>query len=202
MKAIELLKNQESLLVVDAIQNKKVKAVANTLNDLIAEMNQQISNFENFNESQKSGEQGNKIIVAKSLCKFFEGNKFLKVEMAVDALRNEEKTVMNTYYATKNKLLDTIRAIMKESNKEAIVSAFDLFEGDFVKCPEGHEIIILGGRNLNVLDTFLQELDMELIIDGAFESIEGQEVDYNTSILDRNIELCNRKNNELYRYGW
>ncbi|MBQ7352146.1 MAG: hypothetical protein IJW59_04760 [Clostridia bacterium] len=198
MKALELLKNQEKLLVVDAIQNKKMKTLATNVNELIVEMNSQINKVENFVESEKNGEQGNKIIVAKSLCNFFKDNKFLKVEQAVEQLANEEKAIINQYYNTKNKLLDTIRMIMKESSKEAVISAFDIFSGDFTKCQPEHEVVILKDRNVNILDTFIQELDCELVVNGAFDTLEGQEVDYNPEVLNRNIELCNRKNNEIY----
>lgn len=198
MKALELLKSQSPLLLEDGIQGKKTKIIGTTLNQLLLDMNEQITSFEQFCNSQRSGDLANKIIIAKSLAEYFAGNKLLKVELAVEGLRNQEKAQINEYYSVKTKLLDTIRSVIKESAKEAVVSNYDIFEGNFVKCEPGHEIIILGERNLNVLKTLLKELDEELTIEGNFESIESQPVDFNLNTLNRNVELCSRKANEIF----
>ena len=198
MKALELLKSGDKLLLPDSIESKKMQALASTLNELMTEMIRQINSFADFASSQLNGEYNDKIIVAKSLAKFFEGNKLLKVDMAVTALENEEKAKLNEYYSVKTKLLDTIRTILNNSSKDAVVSNYDLFEGEFVKCELGHEIIILNGRNTAVLETLISELDKDLIVNGNFSSVNAQEVDYNLDTLNRNIGLCERKNNEIY----
>ena len=199
MKALELLKSQEQLLLDSATQGKKTKVLAANLNQLMIEMNNQINSFQEFYNSQLNGDLANKIIIAKSLAEYFAGNKLLKVELAVEGLRNQEKAKMAEYYAVKTKLLDVIKTLLKEVAKEAVVSNYDVFdEGNFVKCEPGHEIIILGDRNIDVLETLLKELDEQLTIEGCFESIPSQPVDFNLSTLNRNIELCNRKANEIY----
>ena len=198
MRALELLKTREPLLLEDGTQGKKTKVLASTLNQLMVEMNNQIDAFEAYRNSMTNGELANKIIIAKSLAEYFAGNKLLKVELAVEGLRNQEKAKINEYYTVKTKLLDTIRNLMKEVAKEAVVSNYDIFEGNFVKCENGHEIIILGDRNLDVLDTLLRDLDEQLTIEGNFDNINSQPVDFNISTLNRNVELCNRKANEIY----
>ncbi len=198
MRALELLKAQEPLLLEDDTQGKKSKVLASALNQLMAEMNNQIASFEAFKNSELNGDMANKIIIAKSLAEYFAGNKLLKVELAVEGLKNQEKAKINEYYSVKTKLLDTIRNLMKEVSKEAVVSNYDIFEGNFVKCEAGHEIIILGERNINVLDTLLRELDEQLTVVGNFDTINSKPVDFNLSTLNRNIELCNRKANEIY----
>ena len=198
MKALELLKSQEPLLLDSATQGKKTKVLATNLNQLMMEMNNQINSFQNFYDSQLNGELSNKVIIAKSLAEYFAGNKLLKVELAVEGLRNQEKAKMAEYYAVKTKLLEVIKGLLKEVAKVAVVSNYDIFEGNFVKCEPGHEIIILGDRNLDVLETLLKELDEQLTIEGCFENIQSQPVDLNLSTLNRNIELCNRKANEIY----
>ena len=198
MRALELLKSQEPLLLEDSTQGKKTKVLVATLNQLMSEMNNQISAFEEYTNSELNGDLANKIIIAKSLAEYFAGNKLLKVELAVEGLRNQEKARINEYYSVKTKLLDTIRNLIKEAAKEAVVSNYDIFEGNFVRCENGHEIIILGERNLNVLDTLLRELDEQLTIEGNFDNIGSQPVDFNLSTLNRNVEICNRKANEIY----
>lgn len=198
MKALELLKSGESLLLVDAIESKKMQNTAETLNGLLRNMNDQINSFASFSASQLDGEYNDKIVVAKSLARFFEGNKALKVENSVLSFEAEEKAHINDYYQTKTKLLDTIHTLIKDSGKEAIVSNYDIYEGEFVRCEAGHEIIILNGRNIGVLETLFEELDRDLIVNGNFSQIEPQEVDYSLAVLNRNIELCERKNNEIW----
>ena len=193
MRALELLKSQEPLLLEDGTQGKKTKVLASTLNQLMAEMNAQITSFEEFKNSELNGDMANKIIIAKSLAEYFAGNKLLKVELAVEGLRNQEKAKIAEYYAVKNKLLDTIRTLIKEASKEAVVSNYDIFEGNFVKCENGHEIIILGERNINVLETLLNELDEQLTVEGNFDNVNSQAVDFNLATLNRNVELCQRK---------
>lgn len=198
MRALELLKSQEPLLLEDGTQGKKTKVLASTLNQLMAEMNAQITSFEEFKNSELNGDMANKIIIAKSLAEYFAGNKLLKVELAVEGLRNQEKAKIAEYYAVKNKLLDTIRTLIKEASKEAVVSNYDIFEGNFVKCENGHEIIILGERNINVLETLLNELDEQLTVEGNFDNVNSQAVDFNLATLNRNVELCQRKADEIY----
>ena len=198
MKAIELLLNQEDIIPEELNSNKKIKALASALKNLMTEMQSQINKFNEFTASQVDGERSSKIIIAKSLAQFFSGNKLLKVDAAVEALKAEEKAVMNNYYAVKTQLLDNLRAILKESNKEAVVSAFDIFNNEFTKCEQGHEILILEGRNTTVIESLIRDLDESLIIEGNIDKINGQEVDFNLSTLNQNIELCNRKNNEIY----
>jgi len=197
MKVLELLKSNEPLLQENGIEEKKVRGLSIILNQLMIEMNKQIESFEEFNQSQLDGTQSNIIIIAKSLAEYFKNNKYLKVEAIVDSLKKVEIDNINKYYSTKNKLLDTIKALIKESNKAPIISNFDLYNDDFVKCEPGHEIVILGDRNCNILITLLQELDNKLIVSGNFDKNLAQEVNYNTASLDKNVILCNNKNMEL-----
>lgn len=198
MKALELLKSQTPLLLENETHGKKTKVLASSLNQLMLEMNNQIISFQAYSNSVLNGELSNKIIIAKSLAEFFAGNKLLKVDLVAENLRNQEKAKINEFYLVKTKLLDTIRMLIKETSKEAAVSNFDIFEGNFVKCEIGHEIIILGDRNKNVLKTLLKELDEQLTIYGNFDKIVTQTVDFNLSTLNKNIELCRRKANEIY----
>jgi len=197
MKAIDLIKKEEALLNIEGTTNKKMKTLAETLNNLMIEMNQQMIVFESFNKSQIDGDLANKIIVAKSLAEFFVNNKFLKVENTVEAFKNQEKANIDTFYNKKDKLIETISTLIKECSREAVVSNYDVFEGDFRKCEEGHEIIILGDRNIVVLDTLLNDLEQDLVVDGNFDKVEAQSVDYNLETLFRNIDACNAKNEEI-----
>jgi len=198
MKALEIIMNKENLLIADAIESKKMKGLASSLNEQISQMCDQINKFETFKNDELNGELNNQIIVVKSLAGFFSNNKILKIELIVEKFKNEEKSKINEYNSTKNQLLETIRTIMKECSKEAVVSQYDIFENEFQRCESGHEILIFRERNLNVLETFLNQLDAELVVSSVFDSIESQSVDFNTSTLDRNIQLCTRKNEEVY----
>lgn len=196
MKALELLKNQINILP-EEMQSKRIKPLAKTFGTLISQMDSEVRSFAEFKEDQTNGELSNKIIIAKSLAEFFKNNKILRVDLVAESYRTQEKSKMAQFYAVKTKLLDTLRLILKESQKEAVVSSFDIYEGSFQQCENGHEIIILNGRNSNVLDHLIKEFDEYIVVSGGYDSLDAQEVDYNTEVLDRNIELCKRKNEEI-----
>ena len=198
MKALDLIKGNEKLLLEEAVESKKIKALSHEINELIVAMNTEINKFAQFKQSQIDGDFHYHAIVAKSLAEFFKGNKHLRVEDAVAKFESLEKQSMSSYYQTKTKLLSALNSLIKETTKEAAVSYFDLFEGELRKCEEGHEIIILGDRNNILLRYIVEELDNALIVSGHFAELEAQGVDYNLDTLNRNIELCTRKNNEVY----
>ncbi len=196
MTALELLKSDEPLLLEET-PNKKIKTLSSTFNQCMKEMNAQIQAFEAFAQSGKSGEMFQKITMAKSLAEFFAGNKLLKANLAVTGLENEEKAKINAYFSAKTKLLDTLKAIIKESSKEAFVSNYDIFDDNLVKCEKGHEVLILGDRNQNILLNILNQLTSSLHVEGNFENIRPQSVNVNLDTLNRNVALCNQQNEEL-----
>ena len=161
-------------------------------------MNDRIDDMEEFLEDEAHGDIYNKIMAAKTLTKFFEGNKHLKLDTIVENFKAQEKAKINEYYAVKIQLLDVLHSLMKESNKEAILSSFDVFDDDFRECEVGHEVVILKDRNIGIIETLHRELDENLIVTGEFDKVEEQDVHIDTSILTKNIDLCNRKNNEIY----
>lgn len=198
MKALELLLSEENLLIEDKSLSKRIKGIVGTFNRLCREMSSQVSSFNEFMQSQQEGELYGKIVISKSLAGFFKNNKILRLEAVVESYKNQERAKVNNFYTVKTALLDLTKSLIKESKKDAIISAYDLFGDDLQKCEAGHEIIILNGKNVDVLEHFIKVLDEELVVKGNFENIEAQEVDFNTEVLDRNIELCNRKNGEIY----
>ena len=198
MKALDLIKGNEKLLLEEAVESKKIKTLSREINELITAMNAEMNKFAEFKQSQIDGDFHYHAVVAKSLAEFFKGNKHLRVEDAVARFESLEKQNMNSYYQTKTKLLSAINSLIKETAKEAAVSYFDLFEGELRKCEEGHEIIILGDRNNILLRYIVEELDSALVITGHFAELVAQGVDYNLDTLNRNVDLCTRKNNEVY----
>lgn len=198
MKALDLIKCNEKLLLEEAVESKRIKSLSVEINQLITAMNEEINSFNQFKQSQIDGDFHYHAIVAKSLAEHFKGNKHLRVEDAVAKFENLEKQNINRYYQTKNKLLTAINSLIKETAKEAAVCYFDLFEGELRKCEDSHEIIILGDRNNTLLRYIVEELDSALVISGHFAELEAQGVDFNLDVLTRNVDLCTRKNNELY----
>jgi len=197
MKALEILKNKINIFPEDA-QSKRIKPFAKAFGVALSEMDNQVRSFTSFKEDQTNGELANKIIVAKSLASFFATNKILRVDLVAESYKTQEKTKIAEFYSAKNALLASLRTILKESQKEAVVCNYDLFNDSFEKCENGHEIIILNGRNTNVIEELIRNFDEYIIVNGNYDNLDAQDVDYNTEVLDRNVELCNRKNNEIY----
>lgn len=197
MKAIELIKNEQQFFLEGASQNKKMLSSAKMFNALLAEMNGQIQHLKAFLDDEENGELNNRIIVAKSLAEFFGNNKTLKMDVVVNELKAQEQAALNAFYNIKTRLLTCLKAIIKDSTKEAIVCNFDLFNGEYTKCENGHEILILAGRNIDVLESLSRELDTLLNLNGIFDSIPAQSVDFAADTHNRNIYMCTSKNKEL-----
>lgn len=197
MKSLEFLKNQENIFP-EELQSKKIRKIVKKLRKLIIEMDKQIRLFTEYKNSQLEGDLAGAIIVSKSLADFFANNKILRVDLIAEKYRNEEKAKLNCFYTAKNNLLDGLKLLLRESQKEAVVSCYDVFEGEYQKCESGHEVVILNGRNNDVIETFIRDIDEYVVLSGNYDNLSIQEVDFNTEVLDRNIALCNRKNEEFY----
>jgi len=197
MKAIEILKNNETIFLVEGI-NGKAKNLAEEINNLFKTLNNTITDIESFKNDQLNGNYNRKIYMSKSLNTFFGPNKFLKLESVIDGYEKAEKAIIDNFYVLKSKLLNSLNALIKESNKTAVVSKYDLFEDNLTPCQEGHEVIILGGRNLEILNNILTTLDAELNIEGNFNNVHSRVLDYDKTTLLANVDLCNQRANSLF----
>lgn len=196
MNILDLLKNEERLLSIADFENKKIKADVEQVYANFLEMNSAIKTFDSFSNSQLNGEYHDKIVMVKSLRKFF--NDWQGVVEAYNNFEKEEKQELENYYNTKTKLINSLTNLQNESLKEPVLSLYDLFNDELVKCEEGHEVIILGSQNSRILEYVINYLNENLEVKGNFEVVEDKPLSSNYGNVNKNVEMCNQKVDELF----
>ncbi len=196
MNILEILNSGEVVFAEDAVESKKIRSQVAAVNKNFTDMATTASAFAEYAASQLNGEEHRRIVMAKSLRNYYPNWNALKV--AYDNVSKEEGVKIANYNATKARLLSSLQTLLKESAKEAVVSYFDIFEGDFVRCQEGHEVLILGAHNAAVIETMIAGLEEGLNVVGHFDEIEAQEIVANYSNVERNVEMCKERAAEMY----
>ncbi len=196
MNILEILNGGDVVFAEDAIESKKIKTQVATVNKNFVDMAATANEFAEYATSQLKGTEHRRIVMAKSLRNYYPNWNALKV--AYDNVSKEEGVKIAAYNACKAKLISSLQLLLKESAKEAVVSNYDLFDGDFARCQEGHEVIVLGGRNAAVIETMIQNLDEALVVAGHFEEVEAQEIDANYTNVAANVNMCKEKAAEMY----
>jgi len=197
MRILDLMKANEPLFIEDAIESKKMKSLVNEINELLAAMQNEIEEFEAFKVSQTEGQYYNNVVMAKSLAEKYQGNKILNLNAVLVNLQKEENTAIAKYNTVKTKLITALNNLAKESHKEAVVCPYDLFEGELTRCPEGHEVVIMGDRNGAILETIIADIET-LEVAGNYENIAATELKVNEDNLNRNVERCASIADEMY----
>ncbi len=196
MNILEILNSGEVVFVEDEVEGKKIKSQVAAVNKNFTDMAAAASEFAQYAASQQNGEEHRRIVMAKSLRNYYPNWQALKV--AYDNVAKEEQTKIASYNALKAKLIASLQTLAKESQKEAVVSLYDIFEGDFRRCEEGHEILILGAHNAQVIETMIQGLEEGLVVAGHFDEIDAQEIDANYTNVEKNVAMCKEKAQEMY----
>lgn len=196
MNILDLLNNEERLLSVADFESKKIKTDVEQVYNNFLEMNSAIKTFNDFANSQLNGEYHNKIVMVKSLKEYF--NNWQGVVEAYNKFEKEEKSMLDNYYNVKNKLITSLTTLQKETLKEPVLSLYDLYEGELVKCNEGHEIVLLGSQNARVLEYVINELTEKLQVAGNFDSVTAKGLSSNYSNVERNVEECNSAVENLF----
>lgn len=196
MNILEILNSGESVFIEDSVESAKIKKLIATIKKNMEDMVSTANFFAEYSQSQLNGDVNKKIVMAKSLRNYYPNWNALK--LAYDNVAKEEQINIEKYNATKLILLNSLQDLLKESAKEPIVSQYDLFDGDFVKCQSGHEIIILGSHNSTVIETMIKNLNEALFVTGHFNEIEAQEITANYSNVQRNVSICRERAIEIY----
>ena len=196
MNILELLKIGEVVFAEDAVESKKMQTLVATINSNFAQMAQAIVNFDEYANSQLNGEVNHKIVMAKSLINYYPAWQGLK--LACDEVAKEEGKKIAEYTATKTTLINNLKALMQAVAKEPAVSNYDLFEGDYKKCKEGHEVIILGQHNTGIIEDMISNFEAELVVSGHYEEVEAKELTANYINVTQNVDMCTIQANSIY----
>ena len=196
MDILSILRNQDQVFIEDEVEDKKVKALVASVNENLKNSIIEIDAFKNFEASQLAGEYHEKLVLAKSLAEVY--SSWPAVAAAYENLRKEETKAVNDFYAAKKKTIDSLNELAKVSAKAPVVSAYDVFEGDLVKCEEGHNVIILGSHNTDIIATIVNTLETELQVAGHFDELQSRTLTANYSVVQKNVSNCEQALNEMF----
>lgn len=196
MDLLTLLNQNERILLEDNIEQKKTRTLINQINRSITDLMDTKHEFDKLAKSQLSGENHNKIAVAKGLLAHY--SNWTAVINAVAKLKQQEKKLADTFYSLKNKILADIHALIKDSKKNPVICAYDCFDGDYVACKEGHYVVVLGDNNTAILTSMAKDLDYGIQIQGSYDTVESKELTADYSVVSSNSKMCQQKITELY----
>lgn len=196
MELLTLLNQNERILLEDAVEDKKTKALIDLINRELVDIMDDMKNFNDFATSQLQGEYNRKLVMAKSLMMHY-GN-WTPVISAVARLEKEETDKVNAFYARKEKLLSSLKTLLKDSQKNPVVCAYDVFDGDYVPCQIGHYVVVLGENNTGILNSMIADLDIGLQVQGNFANVEGRDLNCAYVAVNNNVALCNQKLEEMF----
>ena len=196
MNILNILENGELVFVEDAVESKKMRQLVEATNKSFTDMSNEIREFNEFANSQLKGEYHNKLVMAKSLKEYY--TSWQAINLAYDAISKEEQKAIEKYTAAKTRLLNNLKTLAKETQREVAVSSYDLYDGEFKKCDEGHEVLILGAHGAEILDNMINNLNESLVVSGHFDEIEPKELDANYVIVKNNVSMCKQRSSELY----
>lgn len=198
MDVKNILSENKLLFAEVPSNNKKVDAMVAETNLALASLYTMTQEVENFLNGQLSGERNVLISSAKSLAKYYEGNKLLKVETLVEKLRAEEQAELKRLATHKEKALALLNNLKKATKTDAVTSNYDLYGEELTRCEEGHEVLILGEHGHGILDIVINEVANGFMFDGNFDQVEASEYAYSMETIQGNASLCEAKINEMF----
>lgn len=198
MDVINILSENKLLFAEVPSNNKKVDAMVAETNLTLASLFTMAKEVEAFLNSQLSGERNALITSAKSLAKYYEGNKLLKVETLVEKLRAEEQAELKRLASHKEKALVLLNNLKKATKTDAVTSNYDLYGEELTRCEEGHEVLILGEHSQGVIDTVISEVTNGFVYESNFDQVEASEYVYSMETIQGNASLCEAKINEMF----
>lgn len=198
MDILEILSTNQTVFAEVASKNKKVDSLVVETNTSLANLYTTLLETREFLQSQLSGERNTLIYAGKTLEKFYEGNKLLKVETLVANLRKEEELELNKLATAKEKALANLSSLQKSTKADAVTSNYDLFDGDLNRCQEGHEVLILGEHGQSILDSVIEQVTEGFMAESNFDTIEAGEFQYSMDTVSDNASLCEAHANEMF----
>lgn len=198
MDVINILSENKLLFAEVPSNNKKVDAMVAETNLALASLFTMAKEVEDFLNGQLNGERNVLITSAKSLAKYYEGNKLLKVETLVEKLRAEEQAELKKLATNKEKALNLLNNLKKASKTDAVTSNYDLYGEELTRCEEGHEVLILGEHGQGILDIIINEVTNGFVCESNFDQVEASEYTYSMEAIQNNVALCEAKINEMF----
>lgn len=188
MNILNILKEKKSLFVLDEIENKKMQNLINAVNKNMLDMADALASFKEYKHSQLKGELHTQIVMVKSLL-----NEYPTWQVMIDlnnAMHNQERSKVADFENRKARLLNSLKTLLVETKNNPVVSLYDIYNDEYQLCDEGHEVIILGTHNSEIIERAINELNDQLRVSGNYEELTGVELQGDYSNVLRNAEMC------------
>ncbi|MBR2468365.1 MAG: hypothetical protein IKB42_04935 [Clostridia bacterium] len=197
MDIFTVLKKNELILVDDTCENGKTRKIINQLNHNLADMMDLLKEFDAFKEEQMESDYRRKAVIAKTLLQQYMDWKPMVV--AYTKMEKQERAKVDRFYLEKSKVLAGLNTLLRDCKKLPVVCAYDVFDGKFKKCPDGHPVIILGNNNTAILTTMLDNIENLLHVKGCLEEIDTTALSVNFVNVNTNVANCKQRLEEMYR---
>ena len=197
MKLLDILKNKEALFSIDEVEDKKTKVLVKDINTALINLVTEYEDFLEFAASQLNGEYHQKLVNLKSLKDHYE--EWNGTKQAYIAAQREEENRINKLYANKSSLIGKLKSLESDCQKSLpVVATYHLSNGELVNSREEHETVILGHHNINIIEDIINELERDIMVEGNFDKVYPTELNANYSIVENNVNLCNKRISELF----
>ena len=195
MELFDLIKKRKEIFVIDDIEDKKTKTLINDINDGLVAIIEKAEEFLEFSKSQLNGEYNHKIAMAKGLNAYYD--EWSAISNACANLKKEEEVQISKFDSFKNNVVSKLKTLLTDCSKLPVVSAYDVFDGDFIASKEGHVIIILGKNNTQIIETIIDKLQNEFVVTGNYDDVAKATLKANYITVDNNVKLCKEKIDEV-----
>ena len=196
MDIFTVLKKNELILVDDGCENGKTRKIINQMNHNLADMMDLLKEFDAFKEEQMESDYRRKAVISKTLLQHYMDWK--PMVAAYTKLEKQERAKVDRFYLEKSKVLAGLNTLLKDCKKLPVVCAYDVFDGKFKKCPEGHPVIILGENNTGILTAMIENIENQLHVKGLLDEIDTTALSVNFVNVNTNVANCKQRLEEMY----
>lgn len=196
MDIFTVLRKNELILVDDPCENKKTRKLINQLNHNLADIMDLLNDFDQFKEDQMEGDYRRKAVIAKTLLQHYMD--WQPMVKAYTRLEKDERAKVDRFYTEKSRTLAILNTLLKECKTMPVVSVYDVFDGKYKKCPEGHPVIVLGENNTAILKEMIANIEMNMHVKGCLEEIDTTALSVNFVNVNTNVANCKQKLQEMY----
>ena len=197
MRLVDILKNKDSIFIIDDIEDKKTRELVKDINNSLVKIVVEHEEFNAFAASQLNGEYHKKIVNVKSLLHYYD--KWNGIKTAYSIYQKEEENKINKLYANKAALINKLKTLQGDCHKSLpVVSAYHLSNGELVPSNPGHVTIIFGRHNNNIIEEVITQLESDILVEGNFEKVNAMELKANYSVVESNANIANEKAQELF----
>lgn len=196
MELFNLLVDKHDIFLIDGVEDKKTKALITDINKDLFAILDKYEELNSFLQSQLEGDYHNKIVMAKSLKKYY--SNWVTINNACIALEKEEKNQIEKFNLFRNRLVSNLKILLNDSAKLPVVCACDVVNDQYILVRKGHNMIILGNNNKIILEKIISDLESSFVIEGNYSGVEEKKLSANYSSVSKNVEACKDKIEELF----